>query len=158
MASCPLRRFFHGCFLFPFRTKLWICLACLSVFQACMFRPVVVQDVGNVRIEDVMTHPVVAFELGVYNPNRAGVRLLSLDSRVWLDSTEVAVVHMAKPARITALGDLRVPLRAEPSLGNLARLVKAGGLPTEGVATGTLTVRKFIFKKTYPFSGRFSLR
>ncbi len=157
MASRPFRRFIHGSFSFEFRTLPWICLASFSLLPACSIRPVVVQGVDNMRIENSMTRPVMAFELRVHNPNRTGVRLLALDSRIFLDSTEVAVVHMAKPIHIAASGGIPVPLRAEPSLGSLARLVKAGVRPTEGSATGTLTVRKFVFKKTFPFSGRFSM-
>jgi LEA14-like dessication related protein len=101
--------------------------------------------------------PVIRFDLVLANPNNWGIRLTELKSDVLLENRTVGQIALPSPIRIKRKSEVSIPIHVELSTMQLFQLLPTGlGLlsdkkPINTGIKGDLTIRKFLFKRTFPF-------
>ena len=135
-----------------------LCLvAFLLTMASCSIQPVIVKRMDNLEFKNILVKPEVGFELVIFNPNKVGVTLVSLDSEVSINGNALADVRLGTRTRIPAGAEIRIPFLAVPSIGPLTRIFMSGKVPDKATCQGELKVRKFIFTKNVPFKEDYNL-
>ena len=142
-------------------TKNNIFILCILVtiimfsFASCMtIEPVEVKNVDNFQLKDVLTGPSVQFDVTVHNPNNFGLTLKEFKSTAYLGDKMVTDIFIEKKIHIGAGSEISIPFQTQPSLTTIAGMMLSGNTSGDLKVEGFLVVKKFIFRKKFPFTVR----
>jgi hypothetical protein len=131
-------------------------LLLLVVLQACApLKPVEFRSVTDLKVKDAFTSPTVTANLNFFNPNSVGCTVKKLEAEVLLSNSELTQLSFARQ-RIPSGKEFILPLSASVSYSQLLKLIPVGvasfrsgrDLPVD--ITGSVTLKKFVFSKTFP--------
>lgn len=129
---------------------LWALLPACAPLKPAEFR-----SVTNVKVQDAFTSPTVAAELNFHNPNTIGCTVKKLEVKVMLSNSELTTVSFPSQ-RIPANDPFTLPLKASVSYSQLMKMIPVtiaglqGGKNIPVDLTGSITLKKFLFSKTFP--------
>lgn len=137
------------------RIFLFICM--LSLLASCTaLQPLEFRSVSNVYVTSEGA-PQLAFDLNLYNPNTMGAKLKDFNVDVSINGANLATAQLLDVTHAGAKSAFTVPVSVTATLGQMMMLLPSGlELLTSGATIpvhveGSLTVKKFIVKKTFPF-------
>ena len=117
-------------------------------------QPVEVKNVDNFQLTDVLTKPSVQFDVNIHNPNNFGLTLKEFKSTAFLGDKIVTDIFIAKKIHIGANSDISIPFQTQPSLNAIVGMMLSGSASKDLKVEGFLVVKKFIFRKKFPFTVR----
>lgn len=129
----------------------------LFLTSCITLKPVEVKNVDNLQLTVMTSQPAVQFDVNIHNPNNFGLTLKEFQSTAFLGDKRLTDIFISKKLRIGANSDVSIPLQTQPSLNDVAGMLLSGNSSKDVKVDGYLTVRKFIFKKKFPFSVRTKL-
>lgn len=130
----------------------------LIFFASCLtIQPVEVRNVDNFELKDVLTKPSVQFDVTVHNPNNFGLTLKEFKSTAFLGDKMVTDIFIEKKIYMGAESDISIPLQTSPSLKDISEMVFSGNASKDLKVEGFIVVKKFIFRKKFPFTVRTKL-
>ncbi len=112
----------------------------------------------NFKIAGDMKNPSVGVDVTLYNPNPIGVKIKEMNLSVDVNNSKIGTIGIADPVKLKSRQNFTLPVLMETSLDQLQTLTKPGlesllfEKPLAVEISGTITLRKFIFKKTYDFN------
>ncbi|MEO5571010.1 MAG: LEA type 2 family protein [Bacteroidia bacterium] len=137
-----------------FKRRIFVTVILIS-FSSCMtIEPVEVKNVDNFQLKDVLTNPSVQFDVTIHNPNSFGLTLKEFKSTAFLGDKMVSDIFIEKKVHIGANSDISIPFQTKPSLNTVAELMLSGNTSGDVKVEGFLVVKKFIFRKKFPFTVR----
>lgn len=132
--------------------------AILFLFNSCVtVQPVEVRSVDNFQITDIITKPKVQFDVNIHNPNSFGLTVKEFKSTAFLGEKIVTDIFVEKKIRIGANSDIVIPLQTQPSINDISSMLLSGKASKDLKVEGYVVVRKFIFRKKFPFTVRTKL-
>lgn len=145
------------------RSIFYLFFLSLFFFSCITVKTPEIRSVESLKLQLQQKDPSVEALLVLYNPNPWGLKLKNLQATIKLNQQTLGIASLRQSIRIRRRSDVFVPvqiyvsdsdlLSALPS--GLALLLGNSALPAE--LDGTFTLKKFIFKKTYPFKLRESI-
>jgi len=136
--------------------KLSFVFPIILFISACSIEPATFKSITNPSLENISSAPAFKMNVNLYNPNHFGVKLKSYDLNVSVDSIRVANLSQDLAMHIPADTDFSIPVKINIPLTSLVKMIPQGAdLFLNDVAIpfhldGTITIKKFIFSKTYP--------
>jgi len=127
-------------------------------FSCSSLKPIEFRSVENFSVSAVSSTPEIGFDMKFYNPNPVGAKLKDFNVSFGLNDVEIADVHLTEVSHANAKSEFSIPVSVNTSITKLAQFLPSGiQLFTEGKTipfslNGTVTVKKFIFHKTFPFN------
>jgi LEA14-like dessication related protein len=127
-------------------------------FSCASLKPIEFRSVENFSLSAVSSTPEVGFDMKFYNPNAVGAKLKDFNVAVGLDDIEIGNLHLTEVSHAGAKAEFSIPVSLSTSVSQLAQFLPSGiQLFTEGKTipfslNGTVTVKKFLFHKTFPFN------
>ena len=139
--------------------KLPVCFLVASLLlTSCLTeRQVQILEIGNFSADKIGKETVISMELLVDNPNNWGCTVEATEAELLLDDRKIGSVQLKHSFRLRADTSIRIPCSMTSSMTELSRLLPAGisllfgNTPVIATTKGTVTVRKLIFRKRYPF-------
>ena len=113
-----------------------------------------VRNVDNFQIKDIITKPNVQFDVNLHNPNNFGLTVKEFKSTAFLGDKMLTDIFIEKKIRIGANSDISIPLQTQPSINDITNMVLSGNASKDLKVEGYVVVRKFIFRKKFPFTVR----
>lgn len=136
--------------------KIFLVFPLILFFSACSIVPATFKSITNPSLENISAAPAFKMNVNLYNPNHFGVKLKSYGLNVSVDSVQVATLSQNSAMHIPADTDFSIPVQINIPLSSLIKMIPQGAnLFLNDVAIpfhldGTITIKKFIFSKTYP--------
>jgi LEA14-like dessication related protein len=127
-----------------------------ALLPACApLKPVEFRSVTELKVKDAFTSPAIAANVNFFNPNAFGCTVKKLEADVSLSNTGLTQISFVKQ-RIPSKEEFSLPLNASVSYSQLLKLIPAAvagvqsgkDIPVD--LTGSVTVKKFLFSKTFP--------
>ncbi len=134
-------------FLFSF---LVACPSCSSL------KPIEYRSLKNFNVSALTSRPELSFDLHMFNPNSFGAKLKDFKLELLIGNAKVAEVKLDEVARAAANSEFSIPIGITTSLSDIALFLPAGielfksGSMIPIKINGSVTVKKFLFKKTFP--------
>lgn len=134
----------------------WVLLLLLGIQVSCApLRPLEFQSVKELKVENALLAPKVSASLHFFNPNSVGCTVKKFDLDVFINAGRVTSVAVGRQ-RLPANSEFSVPLSATVPYSELLKLLAPGlssfqegkKIPLE--LKGSVTLKKFLFSKTYP--------
>lgn len=127
---------------------------CISLSSCITIQPVEVKNVDNFQLKDVLTKPSVQFDVKIHNPNNFGLTLKEFKSTAFLGDKMVTDIFIEKKIYIGGGTDITIPLQTSPSMKDISGMLLSGNASNDLRVEGFIVVRKFIFRKKFPFTVR----
>ena len=141
------------------KTKFFVLFLIESFCFSCSsLKPIEFRSVENFSVSAVSSVPEVGFDMKFYNPNPVGAKLKDFNVTFGLNDIEIGNVHLTEVSHAGAKSEFSIPVSVNISITQFAQFLPTGfQLFTEGKTipfslNGTVTVKKFIFHKTFPFN------
>lgn len=138
--------------------RYFILFVLVFMWASCSsLKPLEYRSLNNFSIADVGSAPQLTFDLSLYNPNTLGAKLKDFNVEVEINGTKLAQAQLADVSHAAAQSEFTVPLSINTSIEQLSQFLPAGiKLFTSGAnipvhLNGKVTVKKFIFHRTFPF-------
>lgn len=136
--------------------KLCFVLPLIVFISSCSIEPATFKSITNPSLENISSAPTFKMNVNLFNPNHFGIKLKSYDLNVSVDSVQVATLSQKSAMRIPPDTDFSIPVKIDIPLTSLIKMIPRGtdffmndaAIPFH--LNGTITLRKFIFSKTYP--------
>ena len=123
------------------------------LFPSCItIQPVEVIDVDNFQLKEVFTKPSVQFDVTIYNPNNFGLTLKEFKSTAFLGDKMVTDIFIERKVQIGANSNISIPFQTSPSLSTITGILLSRNASNDLKIEGFLVVKKFIFRKKFPFT------
>ncbi|HUM46844.1 MAG TPA: LEA type 2 family protein [Chitinophagales bacterium] len=133
-------------------------LLSLFVFASCSsLKPLEYRSLNNFNVSSLTSTPQLTFDLTLYNPNTVGAKLKDFNVELELNGVKLATAALADVSHAGAQSTFTIPMSINTSIEQLAQFLPAGiNLFSSGSTipvhlNGSVTVKKFIFRKTFPF-------
>lgn len=113
---------------------------------------------NNFKFTGDVNNPSLGVDVTLYNPNPIGIKLKEMDLTVHINNSEIGNIGIEDPVKLKSRQNFTLPIMMETSLEKLKPLTQPGlqsllfDKPLAVEITGNITLRKFIFKKTYDFN------
>lgn len=140
----------------PCRHILWFfIMACLA--SCSSLKPLEYRSLNNFSVAGFTTKPEVTFDLSFYNPNPIGAKLKDFNVAVELNGIRLTELGLVKASHAEAQSLFTVPVKVSTSLEQLSAFIPSGiemfssGSSIPLHLSGSVTVKKFIFHKSFPF-------
>src|SRR5436190_13562006 len=132
---------------------IYFCFLLSILYSSCVtVQPVEVRSVDNFELKDVTSNPHVQFDVNIHNPNNFGLILKEFKSTAFLGDKMLTDIFIEKKIKIEANSDMSIPLQTKPSLQDISNMVFSANTSREVKVEGYITVKKFLFKKKFPFT------
>ncbi|MBT8195417.1 MAG: LEA type 2 family protein [Bacteroidia bacterium] len=139
--------------------KKYFILPVLILFlTSCVsLEPVTFESVSKVKVEKISLKPRVGVKLVLNNPNTLGLKIKDLDMKINAFDKNLGDVALKDPIKVPKESDFVLPITFETTVGKAAKLLpKTLGSVIDGDTvkmefTGSITVRKWFFVKSFPF-------
>ena len=129
-----------------------------AVLSSCSsLKPLEYRSINNIYISGISGKAQLAFDLNLYNPNTVGAKLKDFNVEVELDGVKLATAQLLDVTHAGAQSEFTIPVSLNSSLEDFLRFLPSGisilssGSDIPIHLNGSLTVKKFLFKKTFPF-------
>jgi LEA14-like dessication related protein len=128
-------------------------LPVVLLFSSCVtIQPVTVERIEKITLTGLPLNPAIHFHAVVQNPNFFGLSLHRLSADFAMEGQVVARVNMAEQRHLSARSSISIPLSVRPDLKNTAGLLLSGSTLSKWHTDGIIEIRKWMFRKTFPFS------
>jgi len=113
---------------------------------------------NNFKVSATGNKPEINVDVKLYNPNPIGAKLKNFDIELVVEDQRIGSACLDEPVKMKAREEFILPIIMQTSLDQLAGLTKPGlesllfNKPLAVEITGNVTVRKFIFKKSFDFN------
>jgi LEA14-like dessication related protein len=113
---------------------------------------------NNFKVSGNMENPSIGVDVTLYNPNPIGVKIKTMNLTVDVNHSQLGTIGLDDPVKLKSKQNFTLPIMMETSMEQLQTLTKPGlqsllfDKPLAVEISGTITLRKFIFKKTYDFN------
>lgn len=113
---------------------------------------------NNFKLSGDTKNPSVGVDVTLYNPNPIGVKIKTMNLTVDVNHSQLGTIGLDDPVKLKSKQNFTLPIMMETSMDQLQTLTKPGlqsllfDKPLAFEISGTITLRKFIFKKTYDFN------
>ena len=129
----------------------------MVIISCAPIRPVEYRSVSDFKVRAFTALPEFSVNVNMYNPNTVGCKLKDFSLRFDVANTELAFIQLDELSRVPSRDNFTLPIEGFTTLTALTQLVPVGvnnlftrqDIPVK--LTGQMTVKKFIFKKTFPF-------
>lgn len=135
-----------------------ICLLFVLSLSSCVtIKPVEFKRAENIVSKTVGNDFQLSFDLSMHNPNNWSLRLTEVITEVTIDNQPLGKANLSKPIRLTKNCDFTIPMLATSSTVDLSRFATIGlsfllgNKTATATIKGNITLKKFIFRKKYPF-------
>ncbi|MEP7127823.1 MAG: LEA type 2 family protein [Chitinophagales bacterium] len=138
-------------------------LLILALTSCSTLKPLEYRSLDNFNVSNLGTAPELTFDLSLYNPNTVGAKLKEFSVGFEMNGVKLADAQLADVSHAGAQSEFTIPMKINTSIVQLAQFLPAGITMFTSGATipihlnGSITVKKFIFHKTFPFDVRESL-
>ena len=139
---------------------------CLSSYLLCLIfflaigcaplKPVEFRSVTDLKVENALLSPTVTANLNFFNPNSIGAKVKEFQIDVAFSQTPLTTVSFQKQ-KLPANSEFSLPLNTSIPYTQLVKFIPLGlssiqngkDIPVD--LKGNITLKKFFFKKTFPF-------
>jgi LEA14-like dessication related protein len=119
-------------------------------------KPVEFRSVTNLKVENALLAPHVTADLNFFNPNSVGATIKDFQIDVALSQTPLTTVSFQKQ-KLPSNSEFSLPLNTSISYTQLIKFIPLGlssfqsgkDIPVD--LKGNITIKKFLYKKTFPF-------
>lgn len=127
-------------------------------FTSCTpIKPIEYKYVNSFLILQFSLNPEVKVDVHLNNPNSVSAKIKEIKIDVYVNKTKLSSVCMEADKCIQAKGDFVIPMAAQVSLFEIAKIIPNGigaffgekEIPVN--IKGSITIKKFIFSKTFKF-------
>ena len=139
-----------------FRVATFLSLAFVLLESCAPLKPLEFKSVSDLKIEKLTSSPDLSLNLNLHNPNSFGCTLRDFEFNFLLSETQLASIDL-KNNRLPANSDFTLPVSTVTSYDELIKFLPSGissfnsGKEIPVTLTGKLTLKKFLFRKTFPF-------
>jgi len=118
----------------------------------------------NFHVNGSLQQPEVGVDVTLYNPNPIGVKIKNMDLVIRVNDTAIGTVCLEKPVKLKAHQEFTLPIMMQTSLAQIGTLTAPGlqslffDKPLALEISGNITLRKFIFKRSFDFNYEDKLR
>lgn len=135
-----------------------ICLLFVLSLSSCvMIKPVEFKRAENIVSKTIGNDFQLSFDLFMHNPNNWSLRLTEVTTVVTIDNQPLGNANLSEPIRLTKNSDFTIPMMATSSTVDLSKFAAMGlgfllgNKTATATIKGNITLKKFIFRKKYPF-------
>lgn len=140
-------------------TIFYFLLSISLLFGSCAsISKMQLKSLSDVKVSGISEKkPEIKFNLKLYNPAPVGVKVKSMDITLSINGTNITTLSTTDKVKIKKKSEFVLPLSVAPAWNDVADLLKAGVLilitqKFNVGLSGTVVVKKFIFKKTLSFN------
>ncbi|HYV91076.1 MAG TPA: LEA type 2 family protein [Chitinophagales bacterium] len=132
------------------------CLTSLFMTACAPLKPLEFRSLSDFKVEKLTSTPSLSVNLNLHNPNSFGGTMKEFHLDFFLSDVPIATIQLQN-IRMPSQSDFTLPLSTNPSYEQLIKLLPSGissftsGKQIPVKLTGSVTVKKFIFKKRLPF-------
>lgn len=144
--------------LFLHMRRLLVVLYLLTSLTSCFTgKPVEYRKIQGLRPEKIGKESVLLLDVEFFNPNKWGCTLEGMTSEIRFDNRLLGSCELTQPVRIMSNSTQLWPCKLNVSLMQVVKSLPSGlGIilgdqKVKANIKGTLHVKKWIFKKDYPF-------
>src|ERR1043165_3034319 len=126
-------------------------------FAACApLKPLEFRSLSDFKVQNLTSSPSLSINLNLHNPNSFGGTMKEFHLDFCLSDVPIATIQLQN-IRMPSRSDFTLPLTTNASYNQLIKFLPSGissfnsGKQIPIKLTGSVTVRKFIFRKTLPF-------
>ncbi len=111
----------------------------------------------NFTVTGSQADPQIKVDISLYNPNPVRTKLKKMEATISVNENEVGTAGIEKSVKLKSNEVIVLPIIVETSLDQLKALTKPGlesllyDKPLALQISGNITIRKFIFKKSFDF-------
>jgi LEA14-like dessication related protein len=139
-------------------SKILFLAVIAAVFSSCSsLKPLEFRSVENFRVSQITSNPQLSFDLKLYNPNTVGAKLKNLNIGFLISEIQLTDLHLDDVIHAGARSEFSVPINISASIAQLSQFLPTGidlfnsGKSIPVKMDGNVTVKKFIFRRTFPF-------
>ena len=139
------------------RSPFILLLLLVATLSSCSsLKPLEYRSINNIYITGNSGKAQLAFDLNLYNPNSVGAKLKEFNVEVELDGVKIATAQLLDVTHAGSQSEFTIPVSLNTSFQDMMRFLPSGISMLSGAdipihLNGSLTVKKFIFRKTFPF-------
>lgn len=129
----------------------------LVLFISCApLRPIEFRSISDFKVEHLTSSPQISTSLNLHNPNSFGGTMKEFHLDFSMSDIPIASIGL-KNVRMPSRSDFTLPLSTAATYDQLIKFLPAGissftsGKEIPVKMNGSVTVKKFIFKKILPF-------
>lgn len=141
------------------KNNFFLLAALIFAFTGCSsLKPLEYRSLENFGVSQSGGNPQLSFDLKLFNPNVVGAKLKDFNVSFDINGTKLADVHLDEVTHAGAQSEFTIPMNVSTSLSQLAQFLPSGldlfnsGKSIPVTINGSVTVKKFIFHKTFPFN------
>lgn len=133
-----------------------LCLTCLFITACAPLKPLEFRSLSDFRVSNLTSSPELSINLNLYNPNSVGGKVKDFHLDIFLGEIPLAAIQLQN-VHMPSRSDFTLPLTTNASYQELIKFLPSGiasfnsGKEIPVKLNGSVTVKKFIFKKTLPF-------
>lgn len=137
--------------------KIIFLLIILFAASCAPLKPLEYRSLENFSVSKISATPELTFDLRLYNPNKVGAKLKNFNIDFMLSDMKLTTIHINDAARALPRSDFVIPIHITASVTQLAQFLPFGinsynsGSTIPVKLDGTVTLKKFLFHKTFPF-------
>ena len=127
-------------------------------FSSCFtIKPVEFKKAENIGTSMNDSAFEMTFDLNMHNPNNWSLRLTEVKTEVIINNQPLGKANLSQPIRLMKNSDFKIPMLATSSTVDFSKFASMGLSLLLGNKTatatikGNITLKKFIFRKKYPF-------
>ena len=132
-------------------------LVLIIVLTSCApLKPIEFRSISDFKVKNLTTAPELSVNLNLYNPNSVGGKMKEFDLDFFLSETQIATIQL-KNVRVGSQREFTLPLSTVATYDQIIKFLPSGissflnGKDIPVNLTGRVTMKKFLFKKTFPF-------
>ena len=132
------------------------CLTSLFITACAPLRPLEFRSLSDFKVEHLTSSPSLSINLNLHNPNSFGGTMKEFHLDFFLSDVPIAAIQL-QHVRMPSRSDFTLPLASNTSYEQIIKFLPSGissfnsGKQIPVKLTGSVTVKKFIFKRTLPF-------
>jgi len=141
------------------KLKYIFLLLCPILLQSCVtIQPPVFKQADHLAISNNLNSPEVTFDMVFQNPNNFGLTLKKIETTATVDNGTAFTYKTEEPIRINSNSEFTIPVRISMPVNDLMKALPSalnlllGSQQVPFQLSGTITLKKFLFKKTFTFS------
>jgi LEA14-like dessication related protein len=140
----------------PRLTSCVFCLTSLFISACAPLKPLEFRSLSDFQVHHLTSSPELSMNLNLHNPNSVGGKVKDFHLDFFLGEIPLASIQLQN-VRMPSRSDFTLPLTTNASYGELIKFLPSGigsfnsGKQIPVKLNGSVTIQKFIFKKTLPF-------
>ena len=134
-------------------------LFCGILLQSCISpKPLEFKQVNSFTVRNILTNHEIHFEMVFTNPNSFGCTVKAIETDCIVSAKNVLNYKSKDQIKIKRKADFTVPITVNVTLNDLLSTIPdainmvRNDQPVPYLLSGKITLKKFLFKRTYSFS------